>query len=196
MPKVRTYHCSRCSYKSKDKTKVEKHIKLHNVLSAQKSDPEECSQTSLGSSQKSVSQSFKSDHDPTGVSHASEVEHEKSVNSDVEEALTEPESESQSEFEELSDSQKKSLSKFESQIEPSTKRLSSQSGSLAKTFQNRYHNIKYDIHVTKTYLESRLSNNKQQDRIYLHVVVYVPRFNSSRKLLPVLLTLPLFYLQG
>ena len=32
MPKVRTYRCSLCTYKSKDKTKVEKHTRLHNVF--------------------------------------------------------------------------------------------------------------------------------------------------------------------
>ncbi|XP_063685981.1 mucin-2-like [Bolinopsis microptera] len=59
MPKVTTYRCSRCSYKSKDKTKVGKHIKLHNVLSAQKNDFDESSQSqdlnggiSVGSPQK------------------------------------------------------------------------------------------------------------------------------------------------
>ena len=59
MPKVTTYRCSRCSYKSKDKTKVGKHIKLHNVLSAQKSDIDKSSQSqdvnreiSVGSPQK------------------------------------------------------------------------------------------------------------------------------------------------
>ncbi|KAL5266754.1 hypothetical protein ACHWQZ_G003959 [Mnemiopsis leidyi] len=32
MPKVRTYRCSLCAYKSKDKDKVEKHTRLHNVF--------------------------------------------------------------------------------------------------------------------------------------------------------------------
>ena len=89
MPKVRTYRCSLCSYKSKDKTKVEKHTRLHNVFHR---DSEEKSDSSAENDDVSQSSDIGS----------SEVELDKSKTSisDTETAMTspvKPQTESQSE---------------------------------------------------------------------------------------------------
>ena len=89
MPKVRTYRCSLCTYKSKDKTKVEKHTRLHNVFHR---DSEEKSESSAENDDASQSSDIGS----------SEVELDKSKTSisDTETAMTspvKPQTESQSE---------------------------------------------------------------------------------------------------